>query len=134
MTLVMSKPDKCHTWIDSRSRKLGRAGDLIHFMTLNTDSAKSLRWTLRYGEWLLLVMTVLIYVLDEFSTPELVIKCVAFTTLFFCLSFILPLDRPLWQRRLYVALEVGLAGIAIASGVEFTFVLYLLLIKACFLL
>lgn len=102
--------------------------------TENTDSAKSLRWTLRCGEWLLLVMTVLIYVLDEFSTPELVIKCVAFTALFFCLSFILPLNRPLWQRRIYIALEVGLAGIAIASGVELSFVLYLLLIKACFLL
>lgn len=103
-------------------------------MNLDVNSSQSLRWTLRFGEWLLLLMTVLIYVLDEASTPELVVKCMAFSALFFCLSFILPLDRPLWQRRAYVALEVGLTGIAIAAGIELSFVLYLLLIKACFLL
>jgi signal transduction histidine kinase len=103
-------------------------------MNLDTGSSPSLRRTLRFGEWLLLLMTVLIYVLDEASTPELIVKCIAFSTLFFCLSFILPLDRPLWQRRAYVVLEVGLTGVAIASGIELSFVLYLLLIKACFLL
>ncbi|MBD2730708.1 sensor histidine kinase [Nostoc sp. FACHB-892] len=103
-------------------------------MNLDAGSSPSLRRALRFGEWLLLLMTILIYVLDEASTPELIVKCVAFSTLFFCLSFILPLDRPLWQRRTYIALEVGLTGVAIASGIELSFVLYLLLIKACFLL
>lgn len=101
-------------------------------MILDTSSSQSLRRTLHFGEWMLLFMTILIYVLDQTSTPELIYKCVGFNTLFFILSFILPLDRPLWQRRAYIALEVGLTGIAIASGVELSFVLYLLLIKACF--
>ncbi|MCT0210313.1 MAG: sensor histidine kinase [Cyanobium sp.] len=103
-------------------------------MILDVSSSQSLRWTLRVGEWLLLLMTVLIYALIEVSTLELIVKCIAFCILFFCLSFVLPLDRPLWQRRAYIALEMGLAGIAIASGVELSFILYLLLIKACFLL
>ncbi|MDX2242268.1 MAG: sensor histidine kinase [Leptolyngbyaceae cyanobacterium bins.302] len=103
-------------------------------MNLDAGSSPSLRRTLCFGEWLLLLMTILIYVLDEASTPELIIKCIVFCTLFLCLSFVLPLDRPLWQRRAYVALEVGLTGVAITSGIELSFVLYLLLIKACFLL
>lgn len=134
MTLVMSNLDRCHTQIGRRSRKLDRTGWLIYSMNLDAGSSPSLRRTLRFGEWLLLLMTILIYVLDEASTPELIVKCIAFSTLFFCLSFILPLDRPLGPRRAYVALEVGLTGVAIASGVELSFVLYLLLIKACFLL
>ncbi|UBF30115.1 sensor histidine kinase (plasmid) [Kovacikia minuta CCNUW1] len=103
-------------------------------MNLDAGSSLSLRRTLRFGEWLLLLMTVLIYVLDGASTPGLIVKCVAFSTLFFCLSFILPLDRPLWQRRAYIASEMVMIGIAIASRVEFSFLLFLLLIKACFLL
>lgn len=103
-------------------------------MILDTSSSQSLRRTLQFGEWMLLFMTILIYVLDQKSTPELIFKCVGFDALYFLLSFILPLDRPLWQRRAYIALEVGITGIAIALGVELSFVLYLLLIKACFLL
>lgn len=103
-------------------------------MILDTSSSQSLRRTLYFGEWLLLFMTISIYVLDQKSTPELLFKCVGFNTLFFILSFMLPLDRPLWQRRTYIALEIGLTGIAIALGVELSFILYLLLIKACFLL
>jgi signal transduction histidine kinase len=79
-------------------------------------------------------MTILIYVLDQASTPDLLLKCIVFNTFFFLLSFIFPLNHPLWQRRAYVALEVFLTGIAIAAGVELSFVLYLLLIKSCFLL
>ncbi len=103
-------------------------------MTLNTDSSQSLRRTLHFGEWMLLFMTILIYAIDQTSTLELTFKCVGFNTLFFILSFILPLDRPLWQRRVYIALEIALTGLAIASGLEFSFVLYLLLIKSFFLL
>jgi signal transduction histidine kinase len=104
-----------------------------HLMNLDASSS-SLQWTLRFGEWLLLLMTILIYALDEAATSTLVVRCVMFTAFFFLLSFFLPLDRPLWQRRIYIAVEVGLTGVAIAAGVEFSFVLYLLLIKACFLL
>ena len=103
-------------------------------MNLDTSASTSLRWTLRCGEWLLLFMTILIYVFDQTSTPDLVIKCIVFNTFFFLLSFIFPLNHSLWQRRAYVAFEVFLTGIAIAAGVELSFVLYLLLIKSCFLL
>lgn len=103
-------------------------------MNLDTSASTSLRWTLRCGEWVLLLMTILIYVLDQASTPDLLLKCILFNTLFFLLSFIFPLNHPLWQRRAYIAFEVFLTGIAIAAGVELSFVLYLLLIKSCFLL
>lgn len=103
-------------------------------MNLDTNTSSSLRWTLWCGEWLLLLVTILIYAIDETSSPELLLQCIGFSTLFYLLSFIFPLDRPLWQRRTYIALEVGLTGIAISSGIEVSFILYLLLIKACFLL
>ena len=101
-------------------------------MNLDTNSSISLRWTLRCGEWVLLLMTILLYFLDEASTPDLILKCVAFSTFLFLLSFVFPLKRPLWQRRAYVACEIILIGIALAMEMELSVMLYFLLITAIF--
>jgi signal transduction histidine kinase len=103
-------------------------------MNLESNSFQSLRWTLRCAEWLLLLLTPLIYVISVHATSDLLIKCLIFNTLFFLLSFSFPVHRPLWQRRAYVALEVVLVSISLSTGVESSFILYFLLVKSCFLL
>jgi signal transduction histidine kinase len=103
-------------------------------MNLDSSSSKSLQWTLRCAEWSLLLITPLIYVISVELSPDLLIKCLILNALLFLLSFIFPIHRPLWQRRVYVALEIVLMSIGLASGVETSFLLYFLLIKSCFLL
>ncbi|NJL40188.1 MAG: sensor histidine kinase [Leptolyngbyaceae cyanobacterium SM1_4_3] len=97
-------------------------------------SSRSRLWTLRCAEWLLLLAMMLLFVFSQTTSLELILKCTGFSVLFFLLSFILPIERPLWQRRTYVALEVALIGIATALGVEFSGILFFLLLKSCFLL
>lgn len=97
-------------------------------------SSKSQFWTLRCAEWLLLLAMVLLFTFSRTVSPELLLKYVVFSLLFFLLSFIFPIDRPLWQRRAYVALEAILIGFATATGVEFSGILFFLLLKSCFLL
>jgi signal transduction histidine kinase len=96
-------------------------------------SAKPHLWTLRYAEWLLLVAMTLLFLFSQTTSLELSLKCIGFGILFFLLSFIFPIDRPLWQRRAYVAVEAILVGIATAVGVEFSGILFFLLLKSCFL-
>jgi signal transduction histidine kinase len=52
----------------------------------------------------------------------------------FGLSWCFPVKRPLWQRRLYVAVAAGLLIASIFTGVPFDILLYLLIAKSCFLL
>jgi signal transduction histidine kinase len=103
-------------------------------MDLDSTSSKSLQWTLRCAEWLLLFLTPLIYVANPYTSSDLLVKSVSFNFVFFLLSFIFPIRRPLWQRRTYIGLEVLLVSTAISIGIEVSFVLYFLLIKSCFLL
>lgn len=104
-----------------------------------TDSSSSLHRTLRSAEWALLLMVTLIYAIDQYFykiqiLPDLFLKAAIFNALFFGLSFVFPIDRPLWQRRAYVALEITLIVIARTLWVELDVILYVLLIKSCFLL
>jgi signal transduction histidine kinase len=103
-------------------------------MNLDSDSSKSLQWTLRCAEWSLLLVTPFIYVISFESSPDLLIKCLIFNTLLLLLSFIFPIHRPPWQRRAYVLLEIVLISAGLATGLETSFLLYFLLIKSCFLL
>jgi signal transduction histidine kinase len=103
-------------------------------MNLDSDSPKSLQWTLRCAEWSLLLVTPFIYVISFESSPDLLIKCLIFNALLLLLSFVFPLHCPLWQRRAYVLLEIILISVGLATGLETSFLLYFLLIKSCFLL
>lgn len=103
-------------------------------MNSNAKFLSSLRWSLRCAEWLLLLMIVLTYAFSPYSSVALMVKAIASCLLFFLLSFIFPINRPLWQRRAYVALELLLIVISIAAGIELSFILFLLLVKSCFLL
>jgi signal transduction histidine kinase len=95
-------------------------------------SSLSLRWTLRCVEWTLLVMEIAIAVADgEVIVPY---QLAAFNVTFFLLSFIFPSDRPLWQRRTYIAIEMLLIITANALGLGLGSLLYFFLFKSCILL
>ncbi|MBE9063166.1 sensor histidine kinase [cf. Phormidesmis sp. LEGE 11477] len=55
--------------------------------------------------------------------------------LFVVLSFWLPIDRPLWQKRAYLWIEIGaLLATRLFSGWGLDLFLWLVLVKSCFLL
>lgn len=66
--------------------------------------------------------------------PERLNIKIYFCFLFFILSFIFPVDRPTWQKKLYIAIEIILINLAFYLGVEFEILLYFNLAKACFIL
>ncbi|MBW4694631.1 MAG: sensor histidine kinase [Lyngbya sp. HA4199-MV5] len=106
--------------------------------TIASPSA-SLRQVMRYAEWVLLLMMTLLYAIERvfpvpFSAESVLPKAIAFNSLFLGLSFWFPIDRPLWQRRVYIAIEMGLALVASLMGVDFSILLYFFLIKSCFFL
>ncbi len=103
------------------------------------NSPTSLRRTLQYAEWTLLLMVTLLHAINQYFyniqvVPDLFFKAVAFNLIFFGLSFIFPLERPVWQRRVYIAIELVLVLIAQLFWLELDILLYLFLIKSCFLL
>ncbi|MGE5658998.1 MAG: sensor histidine kinase [Actinomycetota bacterium] len=104
-----------------------------------TQSSLSLQRALRYAEWALLLMVLLLYGIGEAFYkiqvfPNLFLKASLFILIFFILSFIFPLNRPHWQRCVYVATEVILVLIAQLFWVDLSILLYFFLIKSCFLL
>jgi signal transduction histidine kinase len=108
-------------------------------MTSLTHSSSSLRRTLQYAEWALLLMVTVLYAIDQYFykiqvLPNLFFKAVAFNLIFFGLSFVFPIDRPAWQRRVYIAIEVGFVIVAQLLWLQLDVLLYLFLIKSCFLL
>lgn len=55
-------------------------------------------------------------------------------SVFFAFSLSFPITRSLWQRRLYVFLELGLILTAFAWEMWFELLFYFVLVKSCFLL
>ncbi|MBD2318242.1 sensor histidine kinase [Phormidium tenue] len=108
-------------------------------MNLLTLPSSSLQRTLRYAEWALLLMMLLLYAIDQYFykiqlLPNLFFRAAIFIVIFFVLSFIFPLERPHWQRRVYVAIEIVLILVAQLLWIDFDILLYFFLIKSCFLL
>jgi signal transduction histidine kinase len=102
-------------------------------------STTSLRQILRYAEWVLLLTVPVVLVIQSYipfisNSTENLLKAIGFNLIFFGLSFIFPIDRPYWQRRTYIFLEILLVILALAMGVDNQVLLYFLLIKSCFLL
>jgi signal transduction histidine kinase len=98
----------------------------------------SLQRTLRYAEWALLLMLLLLYAIDQYLydvqlLPNVFLKAAALIVIFWVLSFYFPLQRPRWQRHLYLALEISLVLIAQLFWIDFDILLYFFLIKSCFL-
>jgi signal transduction histidine kinase len=82
----------------------------------------------------MLLLIPFIYIVNIQSSFDLLIKSIAASCLLFILSFIFPIHRSVWERRIYVLSEILLISITLATGVEASFMLYFILIKSCFLL
>ena len=104
-------------------------------MTVSSCSSQ-LRRTLRWVEWFILAVSLIQNWLSsqlETQSPPLV-WAYLFGSIFFVFSLSFPISRSLWQRRLYVFLQLGLILTAFAWEVWFELLLYFVLVKSCFLL
>jgi signal transduction histidine kinase len=103
----------------------------------------SLGKTIRYIEWIAIATSAIVILLrmtgfvDKQPQPPillpdwLILICLLSLV---PLSFIFPIDRPLWQRRAYILFEVAIILFTRFSNVNLELSLYLIYAKACFLL
>lgn len=110
---------------------------------IDTDSLAipSIGKTLRYIEWIAIAtQAIVIFCIIVFDNqPRLPIVFPDWLILILLLSltplsFFFPLDRPLWQRRAYILLEVALILLTRFSDINLELSLYLIYAKACLLL
>lgn len=111
----------------------------LNIMHFNPTASSSIRRTIRYLEWLILIVYFLLFLLNRsgINYSNLPIPTyVTFAQVIFltALSFIFPINRPIWQRRAYILLEILAVIIPVAIGIDFEIVLYLILAKSCILL
>ncbi|PSB26307.1 sensor histidine kinase [Stenomitos frigidus] len=107
--------------------------------TTIAPASAPLRQIIRYAEWVLLLMMTLLYAIERFfpvtfNAGTLLPRVIVLNSLFLLLSFWFPIERPLWQRRAYIAIEMGLVLVASFMGIESSILLYFFLIKSCFFL
>ncbi|OKH24150.1 hypothetical protein NIES593_08310 [Hydrococcus rivularis NIES-593] len=104
--------------------------------------SSSIPRTLRRVEWMILavyflLIPCLLFLNRHVAYPKPLIPCwLVFFLLAGCtwLSFFFPINRPLWQRRFYIYLEILLLTPAILMGWGLQLLLYLVFAKSCFLL
>ncbi len=105
-------------------------------MKLSMISSPSFRSNLRYSEWVMIVGVSLAFLLDgsfqaSIATSLQVVFCLVGYAL---LSLVFPINRPLWQRQVYVIAGILLALFIRVTGIGIQLFLYLYIAKSCFLL
>ena len=105
-------------------------------MKLSMISSASFRSNLRYSEWGMIVGVRLAFLLDgsfqaSIATSLQVVFCLVGYAL---LSLVFPINRPLWQRQVYVLAGILLAIFIRVTGIGIELFLYLYIAKSCFLL
>jgi len=87
-------------------------------------------WTIILGDLISVNFTFNPYI----TRPYLLEVSNVFSAIFLILSFGFPVNRPVWQRRAYIALEIGLISIALLFTIDFNLLGFFIWAKACFLL
>lgn len=108
-------------------------------MHFNPTAPSSIRRTVSYVEWSILIVYFLLFLLnrneiDYNSLPKQTFVRFAQLLALTILSFIFPVNRPAWQRKLYILLEILAIMIPASMGIYFVISLYFILVKSCFLL
>lgn len=101
-------------------------------------SASTFGSTVRYVEWTLLAVYFTIFLINlhkdiYISRPgpaAAIFACFGITAI---LSFIFPIDRPLWQRRLYIFIDIAAVMLSQIASLGLDILLYLVLAKTCYL-
>ncbi|MGF1568976.1 MAG: histidine kinase [Nodosilinea sp.] len=112
-----------------------RASVSVGMMTIKNPLV-SLRQPTRYVEWLVLLACLLSGLFSTYfrDHPDLLPVFWLYVSVFFSLSWWFPVDRPQWQRRLYVGVEIALILVALNLRLWVDLLMYFLLAKSCFLL
>ncbi|MEM7555090.1 MAG: sensor histidine kinase [Cyanobacteria bacterium P01_A01_bin.84] len=103
------------------------------------QSDRSICRAIKYTEWLLLIIYFILTIL-EFSNSNYSYEVIHFydsliyLVFITCLSFIFPINRPEWQRKLYIFLEIFSTILMVGLGEDYSLIFYLILAKSCFLL
>ncbi len=102
-----------------------------------TNASPSIRHSLLLMEWILLVILVFIHLangninyLNNLPKYTIFLFVVAFASL----SFIFPINRPAWYKRLYLCIEILVVIASKIIGFNLDMLLYLITVKSCFLL
>ncbi|MBV6622296.1 MAG: sensor histidine kinase [Rivularia sp. (in: Bacteria)] len=108
-------------------------------MLFNQTASSSIRRTVSYVEWLILFVYFLLFLLNRSETnySSLLIPTYFRLTQLIVLtglSFIFPINGSMWQRRIYIYLELFIIIIPASLGIYFEIALYFILLKSCFLL
>ena len=88
-------------------------------------------------EWILIFANFpAIFIFGNYFTvrPERINIYIAFSLVFWLLSFIFPIKRPIWQKRFYIFTEIALINFALFYGVHLELLMYFILAKSCFIL
>jgi signal transduction histidine kinase len=110
-----------------------------HSSTPEVPDHCSISQVLRYIEWVLLGVATLIVTIsgfNDFHAPPFD-TYVTLLSLSACalLSFLFPVNRPLWQRQLYILLEfLTILPSRLLTDWDLSIFLYLFIAKSCFLL
>ena len=94
------------------------------------------RWTIRHIDWLLIVISLVLGGIESrYSlSVEITLQVLAFHSVFFLLSFILPLERQRGEKLAYVGLNILVFTIVAGTNLSFPLQLYWFIAKSCFLL
>jgi signal transduction histidine kinase len=95
----------------------------------------SIQRTLRHVEWTMLTFYVLTLPMTpyiEFKSP--IILVIVSLLVLSGLSWIFPIDRPLWQRRIYIGATIIPLILSRSGNWNLSFLLNLTVLKSCFLL
>jgi signal transduction histidine kinase len=103
---------------------------------LQLPTRLSLQQNLRLGEWFLIAVDVSLNLLNTTYrvSLSLAIQAILFYAAFGLLSCFIPVNRPLWQRRGYVALNMMLVIGTSITPVPINLLLSWTIVKTCFLL
>ncbi|GAB4540650.1 MAG: sensor histidine kinase [Pleurocapsa sp.] len=93
-------------------------------------SWRFIEWILIFGDLLVLLLSSNPYAIRPYRFELHIV----FTTLFFLLSFIFPINRPVEQKRWYIAAEISFIFFALLLPINLDILMYFILAKACFLL
>lgn len=101
----------------------------------NYFSSSYISW--RLVEWIIILGDLISVNLGSnpyVARPYLLLVNNVFSAIFLSLSFVFPINRPRWQRKTYIAIEIGLISIALLFSLNFYTLMCFIWAKACFLL